>query len=66
MGYSSRFRDSTQIVLQRETLDGVEVDLESDFTVTVYEEGQAARIIGSPTVIKEVSDYLVRRGISLP
>jgi len=66
MATPSSFRDSTQIVLPWETLDGLHGDLESEFTVTVHDEGQMARIIGSPAVIKEVGDYLARHGVSLP
>ncbi|MUV87894.1 hypothetical protein GJ631_15375 [Natronomonas sp. CBA1123] len=66
MASPSGLRDSTQIVLPWASLDGVQADLEAEFTVTVYDEGNAARIIGSPVVIKEVSEYLVRQGISLP
>jgi hypothetical protein len=66
MATPSSFRDSTEIVLPWETLQGIHGDLESEFTVTVHDEGCRARIIGSPTVIKEVSDYLARHGVSLP
>jgi hypothetical protein len=66
MASPSGLRDSTQIVLPWASLDGVQTDLETEFTVTVHDEGSAARIIGSPVVIKEVSEYLVRQGISLP
>ncbi|MFQ3320277.1 MAG: hypothetical protein ACI80F_002356 [Natronomonas sp.] len=66
MAGHSGFRDSTQIVLPWKRLDGVHSDLESKFTVTVHDEGTEARIIGSPVVIKEVSDFLVHHGISLP
>jgi hypothetical protein len=66
MGDPARFRDSTQIVVPSDALAGLRTDLESEFAVTVREEEGAARIIGSPVVIKEVSDYLVRQGVSLP
>jgi hypothetical protein len=62
----ARFRDSTQIVLPPETLEDLGRDLEAEFSVTVAEEGAGARIIGSPLVIKDVSDYLARRGVALP
>jgi hypothetical protein len=62
----SSLRDSTQIVLPPETLEGVNRDLESKFPVTVSEEGTTARIIGSPLVIKEVSEYLLRHGVPVP
>jgi hypothetical protein len=66
MADPSSLRDSTQIVLPPETLNGVSQDLEAEFSVTVSEEGATARIIGSPLVIKEVSEYLLRHGIRLP
>jgi hypothetical protein len=69
----SSFRDSTEIVLPSEELDGLRSDLESEFTVTVFAlngdspgEAEYVRIIGSPVVIKEVSEYLTRHGVSLP
>jgi hypothetical protein len=66
MASPSGLRDSTQIVLPWASLDGVRDTLEAEFTVTVYDEGDTARIIGSPVVIKQVSEYLLRQGISLP
>lgn len=66
MSGPSSFRDSTQIVLPWERLEGHRCDIESEFTVTIREEGNTARIIGSPIVIKRVTGYLARRGISLP
>jgi hypothetical protein len=62
----SRLRDSTEIVLPREALADVREDLESEFTVTVYANGDHCRIIGSPVEIKAASDYLARHGISVP
>jgi hypothetical protein len=69
----SNLRDSTQIVLPSEELDGLRDDLEAEFTVTLYtmngeahDEVEYVRIIGSPVVIKEVSDFLARHGVSLP
>lgn len=66
MADPARFRDSTQIVLPAETSEKLRRDLESEFSVTVTEEGSTARIIGSPLVIKRVSDYLARHGVALP
>ena len=65
MADPSSLRDSTQIVLPSETVEGLRVDLEAEFAVTVHDEGATVRIIGSPVVIKEVSEYLVRQGISV-
>jgi hypothetical protein len=68
----SNLRDSTQIVLPSEELDGLRADMEAEFTVTVYEmdgDDEAVdylRIIGSPVVIKRLSEYLTRHGVSLP
>lgn len=62
----SNLRDSTQIVLPSSTLEGLRSDLEDQFMVTITERDNVARIIGSPVVIKEVSEYLTRQGISLP
>jgi hypothetical protein len=62
----SNLRDSTQIVLPSSTLEGLRPDLEEQFTITITERDNVARIIGSPVVIKEVSEYLTRQGISLP
>ena len=59
------FRDSTQIVLPVDSLERLHTDLEAKFTVTVRTDDSTARIIGSPVVIKEVSDFLIRHGISL-
>ncbi|WP_049928528.1 VNG_1110C family protein [Halopiger goleimassiliensis] len=62
----ARLRDSTQIVLPQETLENLETQLEEEFTVTVFEEGEEyCRIIGSPVEIKAASDFLVRQGVSV-
>lgn len=59
-------RDSTQIVLPRSTLEGVRDELEDEFMVTVFDHEEVTRIIGSPTVIKEVTQYLGRQGVNVP
>ena len=68
MSDPSTFRDSTQIVLPESTLEGLEADLEEEFVVSVFEpeDADVVRIIGSPVVIKEVSDFLARQGVHLP
>lgn len=59
-------RDSTQIVLRREALCGLESQLADEFAVTVFEENEEyCRIVGSPTEIKDASRFLARRGVSL-
>jgi len=65
----SRLRDSTQIVLPTDDLDGtagLKDGLQEEFMLTIYEEEGYYRIIGSPVEIKEASKYLSRHGISLP
>lgn len=62
----SRLRDSTQIVLPEATLQGLRTDLETEFAVTVFEDREFVRIIGSPVEIKDVNSYLTRQGIALP
>lgn len=62
----SRLRDSTQIVLPPAALDGIRGDIEANFVVTVFEEHDFVRIIGSPVEIKDVNSYLSRHGVTLP
>ena len=60
-------RDSTQIVLSSETLNGLREDLEAKFDVTVFAPStDECRIIGSPVEIKAVSQFLTRHGVSVP
>lgn len=67
MAEPSRLRDSTQIVLPKRAIDGLTTQLADEFAVTVYEEDDGyCRIIGSPIVIKQVSDFLSRRGVQVP
>jgi hypothetical protein len=65
MSNPATYRDSTQIVLPCRSLDGIRERMEAEFTVTVFSKGGRCRIIGSPVVIKDVSDFLVRQGIPL-
>ena len=63
----SALRDSTQIILPAEELEGVESELEAQFAVSVFRPAEGwVRIIGSPVEIKEASAFLSRRGVSLP
>ncbi|MFC7133373.1 MULTISPECIES: hypothetical protein [Salinibaculum] len=61
----ARLRDSTQILLPPGALDGLREELESRFVVTITREADGVRIIGSPVVIKDVSGYLARNGVTL-
>jgi hypothetical protein len=62
----SRLRDSTQIVLPRAELRGIQSSLESEFAVSVFTNGDHCRIIGSPVEIKAVSEFLARHGVTIP
>jgi hypothetical protein len=68
MGDPSTYRDSTQIVLPESTMEDIDADLEAEFMVSVFqpEDSDIVRIIGSPVVIKDVSEFLTRQGIHLP
>lgn len=60
------FRDSTQIILPRGSLDGLRADLEQEFTLTLVERTDTIRIIGSPVEIKSAGEWLVRQGVAVP
>jgi len=62
----SRLRDSTQIVLPCDDLDGLRDSLTEEYTVTVVAENGYCRIIGSPVEIKGASTFLTRHGVSVP
>jgi hypothetical protein len=64
MGAASRFRDSTQILLPVGALDGIREELERRFTVSVHQDGEQVRIIGSPVEIKDASDFLAMNGVT--
>jgi hypothetical protein len=61
----STLRDSTQIVLPRETLNGLEAQLDDEFVLTMVSEDGYCRLIGSPVEIKRASQFLARHGVSL-
>jgi hypothetical protein len=62
----SRLRDSTQIVLPYDSLANVRTDLNEEFMLTILEEDDYCRLVGSPVEIKRASNYLARHGISMP
>jgi hypothetical protein len=62
---ADRLRDSTQIELPDSALDGIREEVEEGFAVTVRDEDDAVRIIGSPVAIKDVSDFLARNGVAV-
>ena len=76
MSDPSTLRDSTQIVLPSDALEGIREDLNEEFTLTFFEVDEITandetlkvdyvRIIGSPVEIKAASDFLSRHGVSL-
>ncbi len=66
MSDAGRFRDSTQIVLPRGSLDGLKPELEREFVLSFVERADTTRIIGSPAEIKQASEWLTRQGIAVP
>lgn len=65
MSEASRLRDSTQILLDREALAGLLETLREEYTVSIRQEDDRVRIIGSPTEIKRVSNFLARNGVTM-
>ncbi len=65
MSGPAAFRDSTEIVVPCETLDGIRDDITEEFTVSVFSMGGTCRIVGSPVEIKGVTDFLSRRGVTV-
>ena len=62
---AASLRDSTQILLPSDALDGLRDDLQERFVLTIRQEDSQVRIIGSPVEIKDASDYLTRNGIAV-
>ncbi|CCQ32578.1 hypothetical protein HLRTI_000137 [Halorhabdus tiamatea SARL4B] len=65
MSTASRLRDSTQILLPADAIDGLSEDLTDRFTVTIRREQSRVRIIGSPVEIKQASAFLTRNGVAV-
>ncbi len=58
-------RDSTQIVLPSQSLNGLREQVTTEFTVSVVDGDDWCRIIGSPVEIKAVSAFLSRQGLNI-
>jgi len=59
-------RDSTQIVLPCDALDGLREAIEAKFTVSVFSRDDVrCLIVGSPVEIKGVSRFLAQHGVSI-
>jgi hypothetical protein len=61
----ARFRDSTEILLPPDALDGIREELTDRYTLTIRHEDARVRIIGSPVEIKGASDFLARNGVAI-
>jgi hypothetical protein len=64
-------RDSTEIRVPCDSLAPFRDDIESEFAVSVFREGDPesdcrCRIVGSPVAIREVGTYLARHGVVHP
>lgn len=66
MSDASWFRDATEIVLPNGVLDGYRDELECQFMITMVDEQDMTRLVGSPVVIPEVRDWLVSKEIVAP
>ncbi len=62
---ATQFRDSTQIVLPGDALVGLRLTIDERFVVTVRQESDLVRIIGSPTEIKQVGQFLSRNSVAV-
>ncbi|WP_256301130.1 VNG_1110C family protein [Haloarchaeobius salinus] len=61
----AQLRDSTQIVLPAGTPAELRDRLAEEFVLTMLEEGDTYRFVGSPVEIDRASDYLVRQGVPI-
>ncbi|WP_227380613.1 VNG_1110C family protein [Haladaptatus halobius] len=60
---ASWFRDNTQLVLPKGRLADYRNDLERQFMITIIDEQDTVRLIGSPVVIIDVRNWLTAKGI---
>jgi hypothetical protein len=60
------FRDSTQIVLPAGILGDYRDELEQRFMITVVDEQDMTRLVGSPVVVPEVREWLISKSIVAP
>jgi len=59
----TQLRDSTQIVLPAGTSPELRDRLADEFVLTMLEEGDTYRFVGSPVEIDRATDFLVRQGV---
>lgn len=63
MSSPGTFRDSTEIVVPCDALDGHREALTAEFTVSLFAAAETCRIVGSPVEIKGATQFLSRRGV---
>ncbi|SIR89763.1 hypothetical protein SAMN05421858_4449 [Haladaptatus litoreus] len=62
---ASVFRDHTQIVLPKKEVGDNRDYLERKFRITITEEKDAVRLIGSPCEIPKVRTWLISHGFTI-
>lgn len=62
---ASLFREQTQIVLSKENVGDNREYLEHNFMITIVEENDAVRLIGSPCEIPKVRTWLISHGVNV-
>jgi hypothetical protein len=62
---ASVLRDQTQIVLPKEEVDDHRCHLEHNFMITIAEENDVVRLIGSPSEIPKVRTWLISHGVNV-
>ncbi|MFB9809627.1 hypothetical protein ACFFQF_33835 [Haladaptatus pallidirubidus] len=62
---ASLFREHTQIVLSKEEVGDNRDFLEHNFMITIAEENDAVRLIGSPCEIPKVRTWLISQGFKV-
>ena len=66
MPYPTAFRDATQITISSRDVHVLEPSLGECFTVTIRHEDDRCRIIGAPSEIRQVMQFLLERGVAIP
>ncbi|WP_440989482.1 VNG_1110C family protein [Haloarchaeobius baliensis] len=61
----AQLRDSTQIVLPAGTPQELRERLADEFVLTMLEEDDTYRFVGSPVEVDRATDFLVRQGVAV-
>lgn len=65
MGHAATFRDCTQLTVPAGELRGLESALRTRFVISLRHEADSYRIVGAPSEIKRVAQYLLERGVAI-